>query len=217
MYDSTTEKVYGKDVNFNIGEEWAGEYDDIHEYLPWSELKETIENRLKKIKEKYGEEKEVLWIEGDNGIEPDPKNTSFYDFCSSIFSDEFSYDEAGTSTYECDIKESDCDEELFQKKVDIIISKATEKVFVDFVAFILNGLNDNNSASEYNNNEKKNWENEVVATTGLSLKDEAWVKEQVESKGGTFKKRFAKKITCLVVNPDYDHETTKLLKTKDPY
>ena len=54
----------------------------------------------------------------------------------------------------------------------------------------------------------------VFVTTGLSLKDEAWVKEQVEAKGGAFKGGFVKSITCLVINPDYERETTKLTKTK---
>ena len=54
----------------------------------------------------------------------------------------------------------------------------------------------------------------VFVTTGLSMKDEAWVKEQVEAKGGAFKGGFVKSITCLVINPDYERETTKLTKTK---
>ena len=56
--------------------------------------------------------------------------------------------------------------------------------------------------------------NGVFVTTGLSLKDEAWVKEQVEAKGGVFKGGFVKSITCLIINPDYERETTKLTKTK---
>ena len=46
------------------------------------------------------------------------------------------------------------------------------------------------------------------------MKDETWVKEQVEAKGGAFKGGFVKSITCLVINPDYERETTKLTKTK---
>lgn len=52
-------------------------------------------------------------------------------------------------------------------------------------------------------------------TTGLSLKDEEWVKGEVESRGGEFKPKFVVSLDYLIYNPDYDHETTKYTRAKE--
>ena len=52
-------------------------------------------------------------------------------------------------------------------------------------------------------------------TTGLSLEDEGWVREQVESRGGEFKPKFVVSLDYLIYNPDYDHETTKYTRAKE--
>lgn len=52
-------------------------------------------------------------------------------------------------------------------------------------------------------------------TTGLSASDERWVKEVVEARGGEYKPKFVVSLNCLVYNPDYDHETIKLMKAKE--
>ena len=52
-------------------------------------------------------------------------------------------------------------------------------------------------------------------TTGLSIEDEEWVREQVESRGGEFKPKFVVSLSYLIYNPDYDHETTKFTRAKE--
>ena len=52
-------------------------------------------------------------------------------------------------------------------------------------------------------------------TTGLSIDDEKWVKEEVESRGGEFKPKFVVSLNYLIYNPDYDHETTKYTRAKE--
>lgn len=52
-------------------------------------------------------------------------------------------------------------------------------------------------------------------TTGLSVADEQWVMQQVESRGGDYKPKFVVSLNYLIYNPDYDHETVKLKKAKE--
>lgn len=52
-------------------------------------------------------------------------------------------------------------------------------------------------------------------TTGLSLEDERWVRDEVESRGGEFKPKFVVSLDYLIYNPDYDHETTKYTRAKE--
>jgi NAD-dependent DNA ligase len=54
-----------------------------------------------------------------------------------------------------------------------------------------------------------------VVTTGLSIEDERWVQEQVESRGGEYKPKFVVSLDYLIYNPDYDHETVKYTKAKE--
>ena len=55
----------------------------------------------------------------------------------------------------------------------------------------------------------------IFITTGLSIEDEKWVREQVESRGGEFKPKFVVSLSYLIYNPDYDHETTKYTRAKE--
>lgn len=59
------------------------------------------------------------------------------------------------------------------------------------------------------------FEGKKFVTTGLSIEDENWVKEQVESRGGEFKPKFVVSLSYLIYNPDYDHETTKYTRAKE--
>lgn len=52
-------------------------------------------------------------------------------------------------------------------------------------------------------------------TTGLTIDDERWVKEQVESRGGEYKPKFVVSLNYLIYNPDYDHETVKYTRAKE--
>ena len=63
---------------------------------------------------------------------------------------------------------------------------------------------------EWNGFEGKN-----VVTTGLDVRDEQFVKKNVEARGGTFKPGFVKSLDMLVFNPQYYKETVKLRNTKE--
>lgn len=52
-------------------------------------------------------------------------------------------------------------------------------------------------------------------TTGLSGKDEKWVINAVESRGGEYKLKFVVSLDYLIYNPIYDRETTKLIKARE--
>ena len=73
---------------------------------------------------------------------------------------------------------------------------------------------DNNSP-EKEGNGLIQFEGKRFVTTGLSAGDERWVKEQVESKGGEYKPKFVVSLDYLIINPEYDHETVKLTRTKE--
>lgn len=63
-----------------------------------------------------------------------------------------------------------------------------------------------------------NWdgfEGKNVVTTGLDVRDEQFVKKNVEARGGTFKPGFVKSLDMLVFNPQYYKETVKMRNTKD--
>lgn len=55
----------------------------------------------------------------------------------------------------------------------------------------------------------------IFVTTGLSIEDEKWAREQIESRGGKVKKNFVVSLNYLIYNPEYDHETVKYTKTKE--
>lgn len=58
-------------------------------------------------------------------------------------------------------------------------------------------------------------EGKKVVTTGLTIADERWVQEQVESRGGEYKPKFVVSLDYLIYNPDYDHETVKYTRAKE--
>jgi len=62
---------------------------------------------------------------------------------------------------------------------------------------------------------KADFTGKKFVTTGLSLEDEKWVREEVESRGGEFKPKFVVSLDYLIYNPDYDHETTKYTRAKE--
>ena len=91
-----------------------------------------------------------------------------------------------------------------------------------FIGFNFDGPSSNKKAVTKTKEEKQGNETlsgeyagKVFVTTGLEKADEDLVKQTIEKKGGTFKTNFVVGIDCLVINPDYSHETTKLKKTKE--
>lgn len=231
MYDSGQNKYFEKNVNYDWGAGLVGGFGgfggrEIHDVLKWEDIKDVIEKEVEKLNNRIIEKNlsypptTVAWIQGDKGIEPDPDNEDFKSLCDDVFYDEFSFDEYGTETDEGFLDEKDF--EIDQEILSDLIETATSKGYVELVAFILERINAKDEIEEetipnkaYEPVEKIDYSERVVVTTGLSLNDEAWVKEQVEERGGIFKENFVKSLNVLVINPDYDHETTKLKKTKE--
>ena len=55
----------------------------------------------------------------------------------------------------------------------------------------------------------------TFVTTGLSVEEENWIREQIESRGGKLKRKFVVSLNYLIYNPDYDHETVKYTRAKE--
>lgn len=75
--------------------------------------------------------------------------------------------------------------------------------------------NDAKEDNEINDRIELELSGKKVVTTGLSVEDERWVKEQIESRGGEYKPKFVVSLDYLIYNPDYDHETVKYTKAKE--
>ena len=68
--------------------------------------------------------------------------------------------------------------------------------------------------SKENNAVEVIFEGKKFVTTGLQHSDEAWVKKEVESRGGELKGNFVVSLNYLIYNPDYG-KTSKLVKAKE--
>lgn len=108
--------------------------------------------------------------------------------------------------YDCD----ECGRHISVDEVNEILSEFVEEYDLEI---------DENGSFEKNNetvsNIKLDFVGKKFVTTGLSIDDENWVKEEVESRGGEFKPRFVVSLDYLIYNPNYDHETTKYTRTKE--
>lgn len=55
----------------------------------------------------------------------------------------------------------------------------------------------------------------IFVTTGLTIEDEVWAREQIESRGGIVKRNFIVSLNYLIYNPNYNYETTKYKRAKE--
>ena len=112
MLDSAKKKKYFETIAFSEGEGTVGEDGtSIRDALPWSDLKDEIEEKAK------SRGIEISWIENGDGISPDEDNDDFVDLCEEVFSENFSFWDSGRSESEMNLSEDDfrIDEEVLSK------------------------------------------------------------------------------------------------------
>lgn len=105
---------------------------------------------------------------------------------------------------------------------EVLINRANEKESTDAAKVLVDYENRKSNPSVGQRQPDKNverkddqFEGKKVVTTGLTAADERWVQEQVESRGGEYKPKFVVSLDYLIYNPDYDHETVKLIKARE--
>ena len=144
-----------------------------------------------------GHVKEMDYEQCDDGIPcPNPDcGCSFVDFGSVEFDRE----------YDCD----ECGRHITVDEMNEILSEYAEEYDLEIDESIDSKDDETAEKIELELSGKK------VVTTGLSVADERWVQEQVESRGGEYKPKFVVSLDYLVYNPDYDHETVKYTRAKE--